>query len=167
MSTDIPFFNLPILPKLKWISNITCNDTTLDRVLKELGVELIAARSPQAKGRIECLWNTLQSMLPVEFELNGINDITYANQFLETYIYKFNSQFAVDPKCSDSLLCPVDNSINLDYIPCVKDRRKVDAGGVFSFRGKSFKLPNNKYTKNIYAGTSIEVLSSPSFGVMA
>lgn len=160
-------FQSPNSSKADVDSNITCNDTSLGRALKELGVELIAARSPQAKGRIERLWNTLQSRLPVEFELNGINDITSANQFLETYIYKFNSQFAVEPKCSDSLFCPVDNSINLDYILCVKDSRKVDAGGVFSFRGKSFKLPNNEYTKNIYAGSSIDVLSSPSFGVMA
>lgn len=160
-------FQSPNSAKAAVDSNVNCNDTTLGRALKELGIELIPARSPQAKGRIERLWNTLQSRLPVEFELNGINDITSANQFLETYIYKFNSQFAIEPKISDSLFCPVDNSINLDYILCVKDQRKVDAGGVFSFKGRTFKLPNNEYTKNIYAGTTVDVLSSPSFGVMA
>jgi len=160
-------FQSPNSAKADVDSNVDCNDTTLGRALKELGIELIAARSPQAKGRIERLWNTLQSRLPVEFELNGINDITSANQFLEAYIYKFNSLFAVEPKISDSMFCPVDNSINLDYILCVKDKRKVDTGGVFSYKGKSFKLPNNEYTKNIYAGTTIDVLSSPSFGVMA
>lgn len=160
-------FQSPNSAKADVDSNVTCNDTTLGRALKELGIELILARSPQAKGRIERLWNTLQSRLPVEFELAGISDIASANQFLETYIYKFNSQFAVEPKNAESLFCPVDNSINLDYILCVKDKRKVDAGGVFSYKGKSFKLPNNEYTKNIYAGTTIDVLSSPSFGVMA
>lgn len=160
-------FQSPHSAKAEFDSSLNSRDTTLGRALRELGIELIAARSPQAKGRIERLWNTLQSRLPIEFQLAGIRDIASANQFLETYIYKFNSQFAVEPEHSDSLFCPVDHSIPLDYILCVKDKRKVDAGGVFSYKGKSFKLPNNDYTKHIYAGTTIDVLSSPSFGVMA
>lgn len=160
-------FQSPNSSKADIDSNVNCNDTQFARALKELGIELIPARSPQAKGRIERLWQTLQSRLPIEFDINGISDVTSANQFLKQYIYEFNSQFAVEPKDSQSLFVPVDNSINLDYILCSKNSRKVDSGGVSSFKGKSFKLPNNEYTKNIYAGTSIDVLSSPSFGIMA
>ena len=65
-------FQSPNKDKAEFDSSISVNDTQLGRALKELGVELIPARSPQAKGRIERLWNTLQSRLPVEFALNNI-----------------------------------------------------------------------------------------------
>lgn len=58
-----------------------CNDTQFGRAMKELGITIITARSPQAKGRIERLWNTLQSRLPVEFKLANIKTMEEANAF--------------------------------------------------------------------------------------
>jgi transposase len=59
-------------------------DTTqIGRALKELGVNLILASTPQAKGRIERLWGTLQDRLVAELRLNGINRIPRANEFIE------------------------------------------------------------------------------------
>lgn len=49
--------------------------------MEELGVNIIKASCPQAKGRIEKLWNTLQSRLPVEFKIRGIDSIEAANDF--------------------------------------------------------------------------------------
>jgi len=49
--------------------------------MSELGISVIKAKTPQAKGRIERLWETLQSRLPVEFKLRGINTIEAANDF--------------------------------------------------------------------------------------
>lgn len=160
-------FRSPLADKADVDSDKDINDTQFGRALRELGIELIAARSPQAKGRIERLWETLQSRLPVEFMLHGIEDLDSANEFLRTYIYTFNSQFAVEPADTNSLFCPADEIVNLDYILCIKDSRKVDAGGVFSYNGKSFKLVSNQYTMNIYAGTTINVLSHPRYGVKA
>ena len=160
-------FRSPLADKADVDSHKDINDTQFGRALRELGIELIAARSPQAKGRIERLWETLQSRLPVEFMLHGIEDLDSANEFLRTYIYTFNSLFAVEPADTNSLFCPADEIMNLDYILCVKDSRKVDAGGVFSYNGKSFKLISNQYTMNIYAGTKITVLSHPRYGVKA
>ena len=55
-----------------------------------LGVQLIAASTSQAKGRIERLWETLQDRLVTEFKLNGIKTIEQANEFLPKYIEKYN-----------------------------------------------------------------------------
>ncbi len=80
-------FRSPNKDKSEIDPSIKVNDTQLGMAMKDLGVEIIAARSPQAKGRIERLWGTLQSRLPVEFAMRGITEISEANEFLKTYIY--------------------------------------------------------------------------------
>jgi hypothetical protein len=117
-----------------------CNDTQFGRALKELGITIIPAWSPQAKGRVERLWETLQSRLPIEFGLAGISNIDEANEFLESYICEFNKLFAVEPSEAESAFRPLEESINLDNILCVKKKRKVDNGGIFTFYGKQFKI---------------------------
>lgn len=160
-------FRSPNADKAEINSDLSANDTQFGQALKELGVELIPARSPQAKGRIERLWQTLQSRLPIEFELHGIQDIASANEFLKKYIYVYNSQFAVEPKSYDSLFCPIEPDICLDEILCIKETRKIDAGGVFSYKSKSYKIIDNEYTLNLYAGASITILVHPSYGIKA
>lgn len=71
------------------------NITQLGRALKELDIELICANSPQAKGRIERLFNTLQDRLVKELRLNKITSLEEANKYLPQYIEKHNKQFAV------------------------------------------------------------------------
>jgi len=68
------------------------------RALKELGVELICANSPQAKGRIERLFSTLQDRLVKELRLRNISTIDEANAYLPEFIGKYNTQFCVEPK---------------------------------------------------------------------
>ena len=67
------------------IADKTVNLTQFGRSMHELGVDLIFAKTPQAKGRIERLWVTLQSRLPVEFAMRGIKTINEANAFLKDY----------------------------------------------------------------------------------
>jgi len=64
------------------------NLTQIGRILDELDITHIPAYSPQAKGRIERLWGTLQSRLPIEMRLLGINTIEQANKFLLGYILR-------------------------------------------------------------------------------
>ena len=64
--------------------------------MEELGINQIKARSPQAKGRIERLWGTLQSRLMVELRLAEISNIESANEFLPGFIGRYNSQFSVE-----------------------------------------------------------------------
>lgn len=72
--------------------------TQFERMTKELGIDLISAHSPEAKGRIERLFQTLQDRLVKELRLAGISTIHEANQFLEdVFIPQFNAQFGVVP----------------------------------------------------------------------
>lgn len=72
--------------------------TQFGRVLHDIGVELICANSPQAKGRVERANKTLQDRLIKEMRLNKISSIEEANAWLETFIVNFNQRFAKTPK---------------------------------------------------------------------
>lgn len=158
-------FQSPTKEKAIIDPSIKVNDTQFGRCLRELSVELIPARSPQAKGRIERLWKTLQSRLPVEFSIRGISTIDGANKFLETYIYAYNSQFAVEPSLADSMFHKPSEGMNIDYVLCVKEDRTVDAGGIFSFSRKSFKVEEGAYSGMIPPNARCKVLTSPKFGI--
>lgn len=143
------------------------NDTQFGRALKELGITLIPARSPQAKGRVERLWETLQSRLPVEFKIAGITTIDQANEFLALYIEKFNKQFAVQAENAETAFRPLGKDINIDYILCVKQTRIIDNGGVFSFYNKHFKVVSANKANPVPPKVEIKVLLSPHFGIKA
>lgn len=68
--------------------------THLGRVLQELGIGYVQARSPQGKGRVERLWHTLQDRLVSELRLRGITTLEAANAFLPEFIADFNRRFA-------------------------------------------------------------------------
>ena len=73
----------------------TRDPTQFGRLLAELDINAIAARSPQAKGRIEGLWGTFQDRLVVELRLAGATTVAAANEVLWTYLPRFNDRFAV------------------------------------------------------------------------
>jgi len=78
--------------------------TQFERAMAELGIEVIHAHSPEAKGRVEKLFHTLQDRLIKELRLNGISTIKEANKFLEEeFLPKFNAQFAVEPRTKANL----------------------------------------------------------------
>ena len=160
-------FQSPNKKKAEVDSDVKVNDTQLGRALKELNITLIPAKSPQAKGRIERVWQTLQSRLPIEFNISGIDNIEDANTFLENYIYKFNSQFAVEPKDAESLFTKPSKDLDLDSILCVKVRRKIDSGGVFSYMNKKFKIVETAETGYLPCNATINVLLSQNIGIKA
>ena len=141
-------------------------NTQFGRAMKELGVTIIPARSPQAKGRVERLWNTLQSRLPIEFKIAGITTIEQANEFLPSYIAKFNDKFSVSPADTIAVFRPVAEDLNIDNILCVKETRIIDNGAVFSFYNRHFKVAAGTQSQ-IYPKSKIKVLVSPKFGVRA
>ncbi|MBZ4645904.1 MAG: Integrase core protein [Clostridia bacterium] len=142
-----------------------CNDTQFGRAMKELGITIISARSPQAKGRIEKLWDTLQSRLPVEFKIAGITTIDEANEFLKSYIPEFNKMFAVEPQDTESAFRPLSKGIDLDFILCIKQKRKADNSGVFSFYGKHFKILPKENQPSIPPKTQINIFISSLSGI--
>ena len=92
--------------------------------VRELGVQKIFARSPQAKGRMERAAGTFQDWLVTELRLAGAT-IAQANQVLEQFIPRFNAQFGVPPQQFNAAYRPVDPAVNLTEILCFKNPRKV------------------------------------------
>ena len=76
---------------------------------------MIFAKTPQAKGRIERLWVTLQSRLPVEFAKRGIKTITEANAFLAQYRFIYNRKFSVAAE-AESLFVPLTPTVDLEEV---------------------------------------------------
>ncbi len=96
------------------------------RALKELGVEIIHAYSPQAKGRIERLFKTLQDRLVKELRIRKINTIEQANKFLDShYLKEFNLKFSVDATNKGNLHGPIPKGIDLKKILCIRAGRTV------------------------------------------
>lgn len=149
------------------LKGIRVKDTQFGRALRTLGVNLIYAKSPQAKGRVERLWNTLQSRLTVELNLAGITTIDEANAFLTGYIKKHNEQFGVEPKQPESAFRDLDKDLNLDYILCVRDKRQADNGSSFSYENTFYRVVRNGKTMPIIPKAKITVLKSSRIGLKA
>jgi hypothetical protein len=100
--------------------------TQYHRMLKELDIELIHAQSPQAKGRVERLFKTMQDRLVKEFELANISTLDAANDYLQkSYIPEHNAKFAVEPLENADFHRPI-NEIDLQSIFCLKDERTIN-----------------------------------------
>ncbi|GAA6408358.1 ISNCY family transposase [Blautia hominis] len=146
------------------IAGKTVHLTQFGRSMHELGIDLIFAKTPQAKGRIERLWVTLQSRLPVEFAKRGITTVADANRFLEEeYKELFNQRFSVEPE-AESIFVPLAEGIDIDTILCVKHKRKTDAAGTFSFKNRCFQILDEGFPI-INARKEIEVLLNPRYGI--
>jgi len=94
--------------------------TQFERACKQLGIEVIHAHSPQAKGRIERLFKTLQDRLVKEMRLAGIKTCQEANAFLEKYLDKFNAKFAVVPRITGDAHRVLDKQIKIDEMLSVQ-----------------------------------------------
>jgi hypothetical protein len=96
-----------------------------ERALKELGVDVIHANSPQAKGRVERLFGTLQDRLVKEMRLRGIRTIEEGNRFLKHYLPVYNKRFSVRPMERNNVHRCLPKGVNLDAILCIKTERTV------------------------------------------
>jgi transposase len=110
------------------------------RALTELAVEIIHAHSPQAKGRIERLFNTLQDRLVKEMTLRGINTIEEANRYLDSYLLAHNKRFAVKAKEQDDLHRDIPKGLNLDKILCVRTVRTLRNDFTIAHDGKLYQI---------------------------
>jgi len=121
--------------------------TQFSYACKQLGVEIRTSSVPQAKGRVERLFQTMQSRLPLEMKLAGVTDIKSANEFLHHHVKKFNAKFAllIDPTKSVFEDQPPLEDINI--LLSVIAERKVDEGHCIRFNKKYFKTTdeNNNY----------------------
>jgi len=96
-----------------------------ERALKELGVEVSHAHSPQAKGRIERLFRTFQDRVIKEMRLRGIKTLEQGNQFLEEYLPLYNKRFSVRPRDKDDVHRPLPRGMDLNAFLCIKTERTL------------------------------------------
>jgi hypothetical protein len=104
--------------------------TQFGRLLKELAIESIAARSPQAKGRVERLFGTFQDRLVSELRLAKAKTLEEANRVLKAFLPRFNRKFAVAAAEEGLAYRPVPTDLVLDEVFCFKYYRTVGADNV-------------------------------------
>ena len=113
--------------------------TDFGRAMKELNIEIIYAKSPQAKGRVERVNRTLQDRLVKDLRKEGISTIAHANEYLEkTFINEYNSKFAVNPEVADTHRIP--SGYDLKNIFCYKTVRQVRNDYTISLSGRYIQL---------------------------
>lgn len=112
----------------------------LVRACKELDIEHILARSPQAKGRVERANRTLQDRLIKEMRLRGISNIDDANVFLKEYIDAHNEKFSKEPRGLIDTHRPLDSSLNLRYILSYRETRTLSKDLCISFYNQRIKI---------------------------
>ncbi len=105
--------------------------------------------------------------MPVEFKLHGITTIEQANSFLSEFMVKYNRKFSVSPEDNTSAFRALDESINLDHILCIKEKRMIIEDSVFSYGGKYYQLLKNGKKASALPKAKITVLISNKIGVKA
>lgn len=127
----------------------------------QLGVDIKTTSIPQAKGRVERLFQTLQSRLPVELRLKGITTIDEANVFLNSYIKEYNHQFATDHNHTKSVFEKQPTSEKINHILAVISNRKIDNGHCIRYN-KEYYIPigGDGMPKHFYKGTKALVIKA-------
>ena len=136
-------FHGKIHPKAKnidWEKHLT----HLERAMSDLGVRVLFATSPQAKGRVERMWNTFQDRLVPELRIRNIQRIPTANYFLQNhFIPEFNQKFsvpAVEVFNPAWQVVPENFKDKLKEIFCLREWRKVTNGDTISWDGKTYSV---------------------------
>jgi transposase len=138
--------------------------TQVGRALSQLGIEHIAAYSPQARGRSERVFLTLQDRLPKEFKLAGIATVEAANAWLkDTFIAAYNTQFAVKAEQDGSAFVS-ETAGAWREILCVQEERTVGNDNTVRWEGLSLQLPPSRLRQH-FAKTTVKVHAYPDGSV--
>jgi len=116
------------------------NLTQFGRAIEQLDIGHIRALSPQAKGRVERLWGTLQHRLMVELRLANATTLEEANEFLLGFIDRFNRRFAVEAADPEAAFRSAPDKDTLKSIICFREVRKASKGSSISFKGTTYQL---------------------------
>jgi transposase len=119
--------------------------TQVHRALQQLGITLIPAYSPEARGRSERVFRTLQDRLPKELALAGITDRAAANRYLLTeFLPAYNRRFAVAAVEAGTAFVPWIGT-NLTEILCVHEERMVANDNTIRYQGRSLQIPPDRH----------------------
>ena len=135
------------------------NPTQVGRALAQLGVELIPAYSPEARGRSERMFGTLQKRLPQELRLAGITTMAAANRFLEeVYLPAHNARFARPAEAVGAAF--VSFTGNLEDILCVQEERVVGNDNTVRYHGRTLQIPADRH-RHHYVKARVRVHEYP------
>jgi len=128
--------------------NITTTEaiTMFERSLNELGIELICASSPQAKGRVERANQTLQDRLVKEMRLAQLDNYQEANAFLQEFIHTYNHMFAVSPASPVDSHEPLRPENNIDLIFTKRYKRKLSKDLEFQYNRVIYQITSDRPT---------------------
>lgn len=133
----------------------------IGRIISELGITHIYAHSPQAKGRIERAFQTLQERLVVELRLAGAANVDEANAILKEFIPRYNERFAVPPAEAEPAFRPVPPHLRLEHIFCRKEQRILNPGYTIHYGGQNYRLVSERGIPTIPLRSVVDVLEHP------
>jgi len=147
--------------------NATSGDgmTDFGRAMNELGIEIICANTPQAKGRVERANKTLQDRLTKELRLHNISTPDEANKWLPEFVEDYNKRFATTPRSELDFHTPLVEKDRLDFILCRKESRTLSKNLTFQFRKTIYQIHVDRPT---YAmrNSVVTVLEKPNHEVI-
>jgi transposase len=130
--------------------------TQVGRAMKELGVQMIAAYSPQARGRSERSFGTWQGRLPQELRMAGITRVEEANAFLrERYIGEFNTRFSTTAAQKGTAFRRTGRS-DLDWIFSVQTERVVEKDNTVAIKARSWQIDKTRFRSTL-AGSTVTI----------
>ena len=133
--------------------------TQFGRAMQQLGIEMIAAYSPQARGRSERIFRTLQDRLVKELALDGITNMGEANAFLADFWPRFNDIFAVPAAEPGSAFVPL-LDIGLREILCLQADRRVRPDNCVSYLGQLLQIPEQDHRRH-YVKAKVRIHQYP------
>ncbi len=135
------------------------NPTQVGRALQQLGIELIAAYSPEARGRSERMFGTLQKRLPQELRLAGIATMAEANRYLEEVFWPaHNARFARPAEEAGSAFVACAGS--LEDILCIQEERVVSNDNTLRYKNRSLQIPADRH-RHHYVKARVRVHEYP------
>lgn len=127
-----------------------------ERALDELGVEMIHAHSPQAKGRIERLFATFQDRVIKEMRLKGIKTKGEANEFLKSYLPEYNKRFSKHPANETDVHVRPPKEVNLSNYLCIKTERTMRKDNTISHESKLYQIEERVNTRKVVVEEHID-----------
>jgi transposase len=120
-----------------------------ERAVKELEIRFMHAGSPQAKGRVERLFKTMQDRLIKEMRLSGVNSIKAGNEFLKKYLPEYNERFGVMAAGTTNMHRAIPGDMDLDSILCIKEKRVVRNDFTVSYEKRLYQILNRTIAKKV------------------
>ena len=131
--------------------------TQFGRAMEELGIQMIFALSPQAKGRVERTAGTFQDRLITELRLAGATTALQARAVLKQFLPRFNRRFGVPAQCPEPAFRPLQPDLHLEQVLCFKHRRRVARDNTVKYQRHTLQLLPGQQRRS-YAGAVVVVL---------